>query len=122
MATPPTKRQAGSDAEEQACQFLQAQGLRLVEKNYYCAAGEIDIVMEHDKTLVFVEVRMRNNTGFGSAAESVDWRKQKKLYATAQHYLQRYPKQARRPARFDVIAINQKNQTPIQWIKDAFGA
>jgi len=122
MASPPTKRRLGAEAEHHACQFLQDQGLRLLEKNYYCAAGEIDLVMEHGKTIVFVEVRMRNNPRFGSAAESVDWRKQKKLQATAQHYLQHYPKQAKQPARFDVIAMNQTSQTPIQWIKDAFGA
>ena len=117
-----TKRHLGAEAEAKACQYLQDQGLRLLEKNYYCAAGEIDLIMEHDKTIVFVEVRMRNNPSFGSAAESVDWRKQKKLNTTALHYLQNKPKQAKRPARFDVIAMNQNSQTPIQWIKDAFGA
>jgi len=117
------RRQAGQAAEALARHHLEQQGLKLIETNYRCRAGEIDLVMEDRGVIVFVEVRLRNNPAFGSGAESVDRRKQGKLTATAQHYLQRHPRWAERPARFDVVAIGrQGSQHKIEWITDAFQA
>ena len=65
----------GKIAEDQACLFLQKKGLKLVEKNYRCRTGEIDLVMQDKKELVFVEVRYRANNDYGSALDSVDQQK-----------------------------------------------
>lgn len=111
----------GKDAEVRACRYLQAQGLRLVRKNYHTRRGEIDLVMQDKDSLVFVEVRYRRQAGFGSAAESVDRRKQLKLTACANHYLQTFPENARQPCRFDVVSIGD-NMDNIEWIRNAFDA
>jgi len=113
----------GKQAEACACEYLQAQGLTLVERNYLCKRGEIDLVMQDKHTTVFVEVRYRRNNYFGSGAESVDWRKQAKLLATAEHYLQQHPAAAQGACRFDVMALTTENkQQTIDWIVDAFQA
>lgn len=115
-----TAKLRGQTAEEQACHFLEQQGLTLLTKNYRCPRGEIDLVMQHGDMVVFIEVRYRKNNRYGSGAESVDFRKQARITATAMHYLQAHPKQALLPARFDVIAMSA-NETP-QWIENAFTA
>lgn len=117
------RAQTGKQAEADACDYLQRQGLTLVERNYLCKRGEIDLIMREKHTTVFVEVRYRRSNRFGSSAESVDWRKQEKLLATAQHYLQQHPKAAQHPCRFDVVALTAKNkQQQIDWIVNAFQA
>jgi len=88
------KKDTGNRAEATACDYLQRQGLKLVERNYLCKRGEIDLIMRDGQDTVFVEVRYRRSDRFGSSAESVDWRKQAKLLATAEHYLQQHPKAA----------------------------
>jgi len=115
--------QQGEAAEALACTYLQQQGLTLIEQNYRCRGGEIDLIMSHSNSTVFVEVRYRRSTRFGSGAESVDYRKQQKLIHAAHHYLQQNPKQANKPARFDVVSIQMQGDTPsIDWIRDAFQA
>jgi putative endonuclease len=119
----PSKKATGDQAEADACDYLQRQGLELVERNYLCKRGEIDLIMRDGKNTVFVEVRYRRSDRFGSSAESVDWRKQEKLLATAEHYLQQHPKAAQSACRFDVVALTTENtQQKIQWITDAFQA
>ena len=117
MTTNPTNN--GKPAEDLACIYLQQQGLELLEKNYSCRQGEIDLVMRQADSLVFVEVRQRSDARFGGAAASVTKKKQDKLRLTALHYLQH--KAPRANARFDVIAIQGKpSQQQIEWIRDAF--
>ncbi len=113
-----TTRRRGEQAELDACRYLQERGLILYDRNYHCRGGEIDLIMVDDATLVFVEVRYRSSSRFGSGAESVNPRKQRRLINAAAHYLQSHPQQARRPARFDVIFMEAPQQ--IHWIKDAF--
>lgn len=121
MAT--DKKISGDQAENAACNYLQSQGLQLIERNFLCKRGEIDLIMQQADTTVFIEVRYRRCTHFGSAAESVDWRKQEKLLATAEHYLQSHPKAAKGACRFDVVALTMQNQQhKIDWIVDAFQA
>lgn len=116
-------RSKGAIAETYACEYLTDKGLQLVQRNFHCKAGEIDLIMMQNDVLVFVEVRMRNNPCFGSGAESVNPRKQHKIIATAQYYLQAHPEAAKRPARFDVVAITHKQKnTHIDWIENAFQA
>ncbi|MBF0255452.1 MAG: YraN family protein [Gammaproteobacteria bacterium] len=120
-ADPALSRQRGDQAEEQALSFLQAKGLRLLERNYSCRQGEIDLIMQHGDCLVFVEVRYRRNSSFGSPLESVDSHKQARLRHSAQHYLQRHPWLLARPCRFDVVGISG-DQGRIDWLENAFGA
>jgi len=111
-------------AEETAYRYLEEQGLSLIERNYLCPRGEIDLIMKDRTTTVFVEVRYRNNVRFGSGAESVDWKKQKKLVAAANHYLLKNPKAAKGACRFDVVSLtaNNRGEQNLDWIPDAFQA
>ena len=110
---------AGQRAEDCALAYLQAQGLALVERNYRCRGGEIDLVMRDGGKIVFVEVRFRSGQCFGGALASVGSRKQARLIHAASHYLA--TKRIDRPARFDVAAVSpDQGKLAIQWIKDAF--
>jgi len=114
----------GQQAEQQALNFLQQQGLSLITRNYHCRQGEIDLIMEDQKTLVFIEVRYRKGCNFGSSAESVTLRKQQKIIHTAEHYLL-HKVAAQVPAcRFDVVAIypsvGEQSSLQFDWIKSAF--
>jgi len=115
------RQQRGRSAEALAETHLKAHGLREVARNYRCRQGELDLVMRDGTTLVFVEVRYRRRDRFGSGAESVDRRKQARLIAAAQHYLQRHG--GNRAARFDVISVSGDPAAPqVAWIRDAFQA
>lgn len=114
----PTARQiAGRAAEDQALSFLRAQGLALVTQNFLCKTGEIDLIMRHGDTLVFVEVRARADRVHGGAAASVTYAKQRRLIRTAQFYLQRLRRLP--PCRFDVIAIDGGI---LEWLQNAIQA
>ena len=111
----------GQDAEKLASEHLEKQGLTLIERNFRCPRGEIDIIMEQGKTIVFVEVRYRKHTQFGTGAETVTKNKQSKLIMTAMYYLQKKPQYSNRPSRFDVVSITPELHGPhIDWITDAF--
>lgn len=110
--------QTGENAENQACEFLQAQGLTLITRNFRCPHGEIDLIMQDGKTRVIVEVRYRKNAKFGNALESVTKTKQNKLIATTQIYLETLQTQELLPIRFDVIGILGNGQ--LEWVKNAF--
>ena len=109
-------QQKGQAVEDQACRFLQRQGMRLLARNYHCRHGELDLVMKDNDTIVFVEVRYRKNENFGGALGSIDYNKQRRLIATAQHYLQGQ-RQPDAPCRFDVIAVS--GQDDLQWLSNA---
>ena len=133
ILTSPKQRQ-GSRFEQQACEYLQAQGLRLVTKNWQQPKiGELDLVMIETgsawSTLVFIEVRQRKSSNYGDAALSVTTSKQRKVIKAAQCFLQQYPEYAHYDCRFDVIAYNtmsksnsrneQLDHQP-EWIQNAF--
>jgi putative endonuclease len=111
----------GKDAETRAWHYLQARGLQLLQRNYRSKRGEIDLVMQDTDSLVFVEVRYRRQSQFGSALESVDRRKQARLIACARHYIQSYPEAASQPCRFDVVSING-SPGEVEWVRNAFTA
>jgi putative endonuclease len=111
------KQVAGDAAEERALHYLKAKGLELVERNFRCKGGEIDLVVRDGKTLVFVEVRQRAGRDFGGAAASVTPAKQRRLIIAAQVFLQRYKMPP--PCRFDVIAIDGPN---MDWLRNAIEA
>lgn len=105
-------------AEQQAEQFLQQQGLKLVERNHRSRFGEIDLIMQDGSVLVFVEVRLRNRTDFGGAAASIDARKQQRIVRTAQLYLASLVSIP--PCRFDAVLMDDSRGGQFQWLKNAF--
>ncbi|QXI34582.1 YraN family protein [Pseudomonas promysalinigenes] len=113
---------AGQAAEAQALEHLQGQGLKLLARNWRCKGGELDLVMLDADTVVFVEVRYRLHAGFGGALGSIDGRKQKRLVLAATSFLQKEPRWADHPCRFDVVALqgSQHAGRPLQWLKNAF--
>ncbi|EHK69557.1 hypothetical protein PPL19_18592 [Pseudomonas psychrotolerans L19] len=117
--------QRGRQAEDRALQFLQTRGLRLLDRNWRWQGGELDLVMLDGDTVVFVEVRARRHTAWGGAAESIDARKRQRLVNSAALFLQSEARWAKRPCRFDVIAIGpgaDASPQALEWIKQAFDA
>ncbi|WP_075256350.1 YraN family protein [Herbaspirillum camelliae] len=115
---PRTSRQrAGEVAEQQALTHLRQQGLQLLERNYRCQGGEIDLIMREGDTVVFVEVRARASTSYGGAAASVTPAKQRRLILAAQRWLQMQASTP--PCRFDVIALDGPQ---LQWLRNAIEA
>ena len=109
----------GDWAENLALEHLQSNGLKLVQRNYRCRGGELDLIMQDGKVLAFVEVRYRRSQRFGGAVASVDQRKQQRIALAASHYLQRHANQS--VCRFDVVSVGGTVEKPsIEWLKDAF--
>lgn len=114
-------QEMGKKAEDQACHFLRQHGLQLITRNYRCRVGEIDLIMQDKEVLCFIEVRFRQQHGFGSGAESVTRSKQNKLIKAAYYYLQQEKLLEKVACRFDVVAVtSQASATPVEWIKNAF--
>lgn len=107
----------GDAAEAAAEEHLLRSGLKLVERNYRCRFGEIDLILEDGATLVFVEVRRRTSASFGGAIESITAGKRERLLATAKHYLAGRKSAA---CRFDAVLM--QGSEPIRWVKNAFEA
>ncbi len=114
------EKTSGAQAEARALTFLQQQGLVKLSQNYRCKMGEIDLIMQHKDSLVFVEVRLRTHQAFANAAESVTIRKQQKIIKTALYYLQEHRLIESAICRFDVIAFSDNGEP--EWIKDAFSS
>lgn len=109
----------GAQAEQVAARWLQQQGLTLVQTNYRCRFGEIDLILREGEVLVFAEVRLRSNRDFGGAAASIDIHKQAKLIRTAQHYLGTLSHIPR--CRFDALLLDTPDGSGgIEWLKNAF--
>lgn len=110
----------GAEAEDAALAYLQGQGLKLRTRNYRSRFGELDLVMDDGDAVVVVEVRQRGNARYGDAAATVDARKQGRIVAAASMLLAEQSALARRPLRFDVVAIDGAGA--ISWLKNAFDA
>lgn len=108
----------GAQAEQLAAQFLQRHGLKLLQRNYLCRYGEIDLILQDGAILVFAEVRLRSRSDFGGAAASINSAKQAKLIRTAQHYLATLPRIP--PCRFDAVLLRATDGNNIEWLKNAF--
>jgi putative endonuclease len=117
----PSAKARGDAGEDEALAFLQARGLRLLQRNYRTpgrGGGEIDLIMQSpDGTVVFVEVRKRSRSDFGGAAATVGHVKQRRIVFAARHYLLNWRQLP--PARFDVVALDA---TGPQWLQAAFDA
>lgn len=117
------QKSIGDRAESDALEFLQQKGLRLLERNYTCFCGEIDLIMQDSKQIVFVEVRFRTRSAHGSAADSITPQKIEKLVRTATIYLQHKKCLHKAYSRFDVVAIDfTKTKQNITWYKNAFSS
>jgi len=98
-----TRREFGKLGESLAEKFLKGKGYEILEKNFRCRLGEIDLIAKESGEIVFVEVKSRHGTSFGFPEEQISRKKQRKLGRLAEFYLKR-----RRPdegARIDVVAI-----------------
>lgn len=111
------KRKLGSLYEEKAASYLQSRGLQILEKNYRCKLGEIDLIAKDGNCIVFAEVKYRYNMKQGYAAEAVDRRKQMVLKKVAEFYLLAKIHSLDVPCRFDVIGFDGEK---IHWISNAF--
>lgn len=115
------RRQTGSWGEDAAVAWLKRKGLKILDRNFRCPAGEIDIVAREGRTIVFVEVKTRRSDRFGYPVEGVDERKQRRLSLLALYYLREKGWEGH-PARFDVVGVSMvsEGEMKIEWIKDAF--
>jgi putative endonuclease len=111
----------GARGEEIAARHLEGRGFRIRARNYRTRRGEIDLVAERGRTIVFIEVRFRRSEAFGSPAETVGPRKRRRIVSAAAAFLVEHGL-AERPCRFDVIAVTGPAAGPeeILHIENAF--
>lgn len=112
-----SRRAVGASYEEQAARYLEKQGYRILERNFFSRYGEIDLIAKDGDTLVFIEVKYRSSIAAGDPAEAVTEKKQGRIRKTAQYYLCRHRISEDIPCRFDVAAVLGSQ---IRLIKNAF--
>ncbi len=113
------KRQVGTQYEDRACEYLEAAGLRVLERNFRSRHGEIDIVAADDNTVVFVEVKYRRTNYKGYPEEAVTPAKQRTIEHTARVYMMLRGLPETTPCRYDVIACYLDGE--IKHYRNAFG-
>ncbi len=112
------KRRMGQEYEQIAGSYLESQGYEIIEYNYRCQFGEIDIVAKDKCDLVFIEVKYRGNERYGSPFEAVDIKKQHIIRTIAEKYMSEYQIPDNTYVRFDAVGITRSE---ISLIKNAFG-
>jgi putative endonuclease len=118
----PVRRQRGDEAEDAVVAFLAAHGYQVLERNFTCRYGEVDIVAEHGDTLCFIEVRMRSSSTWGDPSATVSFAKQRRVVKAALYYLQRH-RRADQMLRFDVVSVlGAAGQAKLEHIPNAFDA
>lgn len=110
-------RKIGEAYEQAAAVYLQQKGVRILERNFQCRQGEIDLIGRDGEYLVFFEVKYRRNTDAGFPAEAVGAAKQRRICRAAGYYLYRNHRGKSIPVRFDVIAICADR---VNWYQNAF--
>jgi putative endonuclease len=108
----------GAAGEDAAARFLAKHGLRVIDRNFRVRGGEIDLICRDGSSVVFVEVRLRGRSNYGSAADSITAAKRAKIVLAAQHWLARSQQQDL-PCRFDCVLLDGER---IEWLRDAFAA
>lgn len=111
------KKEVGQKYEEKAAAYLEKMGVVLLEKNFRCRQGEVDLIGLHENCLVFVEVKYRKNLSLGMPEEAVDRAKQLKICRVSDYYRMSHPKEGTRQLRYDVVAICGDE---ITWYQNAF--
>lgn len=109
------KREIGSFYENEVCDFLVSKGIEIIDRNYFCKFGEVDIIGREGDTLIFFEVKYRSSNRYGNPLEAIDIRKQKRIINCARFYTAY--KYADLFIRFDAVGVIGKE---IEWIKNAF--
>jgi putative endonuclease len=116
-------QQQGYHAENYACQYLQTAGLLLLTRNFRCKYGEIDLIMRDNDTIVFIEVRYRQQQYYGSPIETITLQKQQRIRRAAQTYLLQYDKAQKYFWRYDWLGLNalpQIGHFNVEWIQNAW--
>ena len=103
--------------EERAAQYLEEQGMQILERNYRCRQGEIDLIGRERGYLVFVEVKYRSGRSAGVPEAAIDWRKARKICRTADYYRSMHGVRDCVPQRYDVVALEGEE---IRWYRNAF--
>jgi putative endonuclease len=110
----------GKQGERVAELYLQKKGYKVVERNYRCSGGELDLIVLDRRVVVFVEVKTRTGDGFGTPLEAVEFRKQRRMIRAAQFFLAEKNLQ-QRDARFDVVGVSWAGREPVvEHIENAF--
>lgn len=112
------KRAVGTQYEQIAADYLIKEGFQILERNFRCRQGEIDLIAREGEWLVFLEVKYRKTAALGEPAEAIDRRKQERIYRAAEYYLYRFCYGRKLRCRFDVVVILGEE---ISLIRNAFG-
>ena len=110
-------RKKGNEQEQLAAEYLEERGVRIMERNFRCRQGEIDIIGFHQGYLVFVEVKYRQGTAKGWALEAVNASKQRRICRVADYYRYTHKVPLKTAVRYDVVAIQGEK---VEWIRNAF--
>ena len=114
------KRQVGADKEAFVCEWLEKHGYMILERNFRCRSGEIDIVAREGGYLAFIEVKYRRSDASGLPQEAVDVRKQRVISRVALYYLRRFGYGETTPVRFDVVAVFGEKDFSVALYQNAF--
>lgn len=109
------KREVGSFYENKVCDYLISEGIEIIERNFFCKFGEVDIIGREGDTLIFFEVKFRSGDSFGNPLDAIDRRKQKRIIGCAKYYTAY--KYSDMYIRFDAVGVTDDK---IEWVKDAF--
>ena len=114
-------RKLGNKGERLAKKHLKKKGYKLLKNNYTATVGEIDLIMQDDQTVVFIEVKTRRDESFATAISAINYGKQKRISKTAKWFIQKNALQ-NRPCRFDavIVIISEKNKPEITHYTNAF--
>lgn len=115
-----TKRDLGNKGEDAVCRYIEKYGYRIIERNFVCKKGEIDIIAENNDTIAFIEVKSRKEDSMVSGAEAVNYTKKMRIIKTAAYYTYKNP--LTKQPRFDIAEVILKNNIPslIRYYKSAF--
>ena len=111
------RRKIGTEYENLAARYLESKGLRILESNFRCRLGEIDLIAKDHSVIVFFEVKYRSSEAMGVPQEAVDHRKQTRICKVADYYRMTHHLGEFTPFRFDVISICDHHMI---WIPNAF--
>ena len=103
------RHEIGKIGEDIACRYLLQEGYKIIERNFECLQGEIDIIAKDKNYLVFIEVKTRTNKIYGEAKEAVDKPKKKHIYRSAEYYVYIH-KLENEPIRIDVIEVYKRKE------------
>lgn len=109
----------GIEAEQRATTLFERAGYRVLQRNYHCRTGELDIVAQRQELLVVAEVRLRTRDDFGGAAGSITHAKRRRIVRATRNLLLRQPALAQLYVRFDILLLSERDG-PVEWIKAAF--